>query len=63
MSETLFSGLYLIFISLGTMDIKKHTLSAAPVAIIDGKLNSENTADFGDMIHTNRSDWRYAGEL
>ena len=37
----------------------------APGAIINGKLNFENTANFGEMIHTDRSNWRYrpAGEL
>ena len=36
---------HLIFISLATVDIKKHTQSVAPCAIINGRLNFENTAD------------------
>ena len=53
--------IYILFISLATVDItvKKHTLSVAPSAIINGKLNIENTDNFGDMIHTDRSNWRY----
>ena len=40
---------HFIFISLDentyTADIKKHTQSVAPGAIINGRLNFENTAD------------------
>ena len=35
----------------------------APGAVINGKLNFENTANFGGMIHTERSNWRYKGLL